>query len=368
MRRAATVERKRRIEAARRELMLRDAARFADARRLQQFHRQQEEGVAREAYLQQLRHQRRPSYCSSADADEVDDDDEADEFAPQSRCQSVPTKSLPCEDLQGRASDSPGSSPALTADIFESQRPRREIRVSIPSSDSQDIRAANGPPSVARSRSHSPVPQARPATLHRDSERHAPAASTIQNAWRAHIARKRALAQIAAIDASFQSLQSTFAFPTSVDFVQSSAATSLDTPALAYTEKNRPVLAFEDSAMRFLTQLDAVDSAGDVKVRAVRKESVNRIEASLKALENQKADAWQAHQANTSLIPSLATSIEASDEGETGKMEKPLVLGAFPDLEQEEAEIEAKLSELEDAVIVDGHDIEANAWGGTLET
>ena len=242
------------------------------------------------------------------------------------------------------------------ADISE-QRPHSETPVSIPILDGQDRSATRTPPSVARLPSRTPVhpDQAQPNELslvHQEDKRRAVAASTIQQVWRTYAARKCALAQLAAIDTSFRSLQSTFTFPDSVDFVQSSSATTSDELALAYTPNNRPIFAFEDSAIRFLTQLDAVDSAGDAEVRAVRKESVNRIESALKALETRKLDACRVQQAQpTSNVP--ASGAEPDDKTEAGAMEESLATSVLPDVESEEVAVEATLSEPNDIVVVD---------------
>ena len=211
-------------------------------------------------------------------------------------------------------------------------------------------------------------------SLVHQEERRAVAASTIQQVWRTYAARKCALAQLAAIDTSFRSLQSTFTFPDPVDFVQSSSTTSSDELALAYTPNNRPIFAFEDSAIRFLTQLDAVDSAGDAEVRAVRKESVNRIESALKALETRKLDACKVQRAHSiSNVP--ASDVEPDDKTEVGAMEESRATSALPDVEFEEVGVEATLSEPNDIVIVDGKIVEAgdgedtwvDAWDGTTE-
>ena len=270
------------------------------------------------------------------------------------------------KNLRDRLVPSLDSMYARAADINEQQRPHSDnISVSIPIVDERDTSAMKTHPTAADSRPHLPAPaQMRPhqpePLVHQDNERRASAASTIQQVWRTYAARKHALIQLAAINASFRSLQSTFTFPTSVDFVQSSpepSSASDAPPAFAYTANNRPIFAFEDSATRLLTRLDAVDSGGDGKVRVARKEIVNSIESALKALENRKLDVWKAYRGN---IP----DVEVEGMGEH--------TGATLELEREDAAVGAALSESEDAVLVDVNvDVDdedwVDAWDGTAE-
>src|ERR1700733_14464831 len=62
LRRAAYIQRQRQLEAARREQVLREAARIAEPRRVRRLHRQSEEAAARGAYLQQPLCWRRSSH------------------------------------------------------------------------------------------------------------------------------------------------------------------------------------------------------------------------------------------------------------------------------------------------------------------
>lgn len=370
LRRAASIQRQRQLE----------AARIAEARRVERLHRQSEEAAARGAYLQRPLCQRRsPHHIKLAVGEGGDGADEMPEqhiFMTKARRQFPPSRPLGREEIRPEASTSLGSSQVPPADISE-QRPHSGIPVSIPilDLDGQGRSATRTPPSPSRS----PVrpDQAQPpevSLVRQGGKRRAVAASTIQQVWRGYAGRKRALAQLAAIDASFRSLQSAFTFPDSVDFVQSSSATTSDKLPLAYTPNNRPIFAFEDSAIRLLTQLDAVDSAGDAEVRAVRKESVNRIESALKALETRKLDAWKVQRAGTHSIFNVpASGAEPNDKTEAGAMEESLATRGLPDVEPEVA-VEATLSEPNDIVIVDGtvvgadeEDTWVDAWDGTME-
>ncbi|KAG8781165.1 hypothetical protein FRC12_022166 [Ceratobasidium sp. 428] len=95
------------------------------------------------------------------------------------------------------------------------------------------------------------------------------------------------LAAVGDIVAMFYSLRSSFTFPSRLDFVSSS---SCDSPKLAYTPNNAPLHQYEHVLTGLPTQLDAVESYGDERVRKARKEAVKQIEGELAGLDERKVD------------------------------------------------------------------------------
>lgn len=107
---------------------------------------------------------------------------------------------------------------------------------------------------------------------------------------RSRRARKVSLGAIQEIEDSLRSLESTFIFPSQLDFTsRPSSPTSEVEPisgaSLAYTSNNKSVLAYEHALNSLLEKLDAVESGGDLEVRGRRKEVVNEVEKALKDVE-----------------------------------------------------------------------------------
>lgn len=84
------------------------------------------------------------------------------------------------------------------------------------------------------------------------------------------------LTMIRAVRNQFSNLQSTFKFPTVLDFDQS---------VLSISPINAPLRTYENTLNGLLEQLDAIDSDGDEEVRNVRREVVREVEKALKDLE-----------------------------------------------------------------------------------
>ncbi|KZT37960.1 hypothetical protein SISSUDRAFT_986994, partial [Sistotremastrum suecicum HHB10207 ss-3] len=117
---------------------------------------------------------------------------------------------------------------------------------------------------------HAPKPAKPEPTLQQRVE----AASKIQAFVRAALARKRAVAALAPIQASFESITSSFVCPDVLDFNPKSTSSA----KLSYTPNNTSVHAYEDSLMRLLSKLDAVHSGGDKRIRTARKSLAKKIE------------------------------------------------------------------------------------------
>ncbi|KAH9031909.1 hypothetical protein EDB85DRAFT_1890932 [Lactarius pseudohatsudake] len=84
------------------------------------------------------------------------------------------------------------------------------------------------------------------------------------------------LTMIRAVRNQFSNLQSTFKFPSVLDFDQS---------VLSISPINAPLRTYENTLNGLLEQLDAIDSDGDEEVRNVRREVVREVEKALKDLE-----------------------------------------------------------------------------------
>lgn len=111
----------------------------------------------------------------------------------------------------------------------------------------------------------------------------------ILNVVRSRRARKASLASIQEIESTLRSLESTFVFPSQLDFSRppspTSGADSDNESSLAYTSNNRSVHAYEHALSTLLEKLDAVESGGDLEVRGRRKEVVGEVEKALREVE-----------------------------------------------------------------------------------
>ena len=84
------------------------------------------------------------------------------------------------------------------------------------------------------------------------------------------------LTTIRAVRNQLSNLESTFKFPTALDFDQS---------VLAVSPNNAPLRTYESSLNGFLEQLDAIESDGDDEVRNARRDVVREVEKALEDLE-----------------------------------------------------------------------------------
>ncbi|KZT43201.1 hypothetical protein SISSUDRAFT_1116571 [Sistotremastrum suecicum HHB10207 ss-3] len=138
------------------------------------------------------------------------------------------------------------------------------------------------------------------------------AAIKIQSFVRTTFARRRALSSLASIRSQFESLCSSFTFPTTLEFEPDSVS-----PKLTYSSTNAPVHAQEDSLMRLLSKLDAVESAGDKKIRAARKQLANEIEAALSVIDSKKEEMWTrqktSSQTTVAELPSEDSSMQVEE-------------------------------------------------------
>ncbi|KAH9943777.1 hypothetical protein B0H21DRAFT_748018 [Amylocystis lapponica] len=122
------------------------------------------------------------------------------------------------------------------------------------------------------------------------------AAQTIQAAYRAHAG----LRTVSALCARFDSLRNSFIVPPELDFMAPEGTVPVSTtteeghPALAYTSTNRPLHAYDEELTRVLSALDAVESHGNARVRAARRDLVRAVEREAERLEQWKGALWRA--------------------------------------------------------------------------
>lgn len=115
--------------------------------------------------------------------------------------------------------------------------------------------------------------------------------------------RYKSLKAISSVAQEFQTVVKNFTFPEILDFGDRS-----DAMELLYTSRNAPIHLHEHTLLNLLSKLDSIDSHGDERVRAARKNLVKEIEGGLGKLDATKLAAWEAHRA--SIIASVASEKE----------------------------------------------------------
>ncbi|KAJ7494628.1 hypothetical protein B0H11DRAFT_2002689 [Mycena galericulata] len=110
-----------------------------------------------------------------------------------------------------------------------------------------------------------------------------------------------ALAAVRKLERVFRVLGSEFVFPAQLDF---SATASLNVASLPYTPRNAPVRHYEHALNGLLTQLDAIDSQGDVAVRTQRKLVVGMVERALEDLDKIVEGRWKLQDTQSPRAPS----------------------------------------------------------------
>jgi hypothetical protein len=271
-------------------------------------------------------------------------------------------------------------------------QPRQSVGPSGESIDICDTNGSSQSPSPApaqhKKREPSPpraptpptkVPTPTPTFTPEEQAKREEAASIIQTAFRSRRTRLQAHKTLSSISSSLSSLQSSFVFPASPEF----KSTPTSEPRLAYTPANAPIHGYEDALIKLLSQLDAVESGGDVKIRDERKSVARRIQKALSELDGMKDAAWkrlleeqqhqeeeeaptsidvdEQHEAEESAVDAMdvteepssqtadtTTTLPTSDPTSSSSVSSPLAL--IPELELEEAPtgIESDIS-IEDA-------------------
>lgn len=205
----------------------------------------------------------------------------------------------------------------LYSDIFDVFHTREAQPIAGPSTSARPSSSAPGP----RTKPTEPAPEpAKPtntegAGLHRTHALPPAVAQKLLAFYHARRARKLSLTQIAAVEDALRNLQSTFEFPAQLDFVN--PLPSEEPGALAYTPNNTPVHTYEHALNGLLTQLDAVESNGDLAVRGRRKEVVREVERALEAVERRVEESRERERERSrerrSAASSPAPSVAASD-------------------------------------------------------
>ncbi|KAI0830325.1 hypothetical protein BC628DRAFT_1474239 [Trametes gibbosa] len=234
----------------------------------------------------------------------------------------------------------------LYSDIFDVQqlpeaqfvagpsRPQRERHFANPAS-------AGSPPAQSQPTSPDPASSGTAPSegvkLHRTPAIPPAVAERLLKFYHARRARKLSLAQITSVEDALRKLESTFEFPPHLDFVNPVPAdapsvaensTDSDEPGpLAYTPNNSPVHAYEHALSELLTQLDAVESNGDLSVRGRRKEVVREVERALEEIErrveeSRERERERSRERRRSAASSPAPSASTSDEEETPTKEE----------------------------------------------
>lgn len=85
---------------------------------------------------------------------------------------------------------------------------------------------------------------------------------TIQAKYCTHVARHTVLSSVATRTAKFATLRTSFNFPPSLKFATISGFDPNAAPHLAYNTENKPVFAHEDTLVKLLQVLDAINSGG----------------------------------------------------------------------------------------------------------
>jgi hypothetical protein len=118
------------------------------------------------------------------------------------------------------------------------------------------------------------------------------AARKIQLFIRTHLPRLRAFEAIAHISRQFEDVKAAFEFPSMLDFAEPPTGDNA-VPALLFTPRNAAIHGHENTLVKLLSKLDAVESHGDSRIRRARKQLVKRIESELGELDAKKAAMWE---------------------------------------------------------------------------
>jgi hypothetical protein len=187
--------------------------------------------------------------------------------------------------------------------------------------------------SAARQATVSPTagPSSRPASVGSSSSTSAPAAPS------SPAPALTPLESIERIASSLHALVSSFTLPVALDFALGAKNSAL---GLAHTPANAPLHAHEAALARILDELDAVDAAGDERVRARRREVVREVEGALETLERavrerrplgaagQREEDVKGYDVDSPAQPEPIKTTEASMRAETPSVASTLLAAA----------------------------------------
>ncbi|KAK4705244.1 hypothetical protein P7C70_g962, partial [Phenoliferia sp. Uapishka_3] len=106
-------------------------------------------------------------------------------------------------------------------------------------------------------------------------------------------ARQHTLSQLDQLSQNFKSLRSSFVHPPSLIFHPQSSTTSSTVPTLVFCSENKPFMVFQESLLRLLTSLDAIESGGDDFIKLSRKALVSEVQAEMDSWEEWKDREWE---------------------------------------------------------------------------
>lgn len=191
-------------------------------------------------------------------------------------------------------------------------------------------RSRSQPPPVQRRAARGPQQQQPPAS---SSSEQAPSAQPSRKAAQEDPEEKKKeeepvvdertqrLQELDRLAARFRDLERKFSAPPAAKLVFQPRA-SLNAPKLEYNSTNAPVHGYEEGLTRLLTELDGVESGGDLQVRTTRKALVKRVEGEAQRVEKWRKDVYQAKQAGGK-GPDWVPAESSSSTGGTGVAPAP---------------------------------------------
>lgn len=148
-------------------------------------------------------------------------------------------------------------------------------------------RAAQGPSATASS--HTSLPRKAP-------KQGGPGSVPAQKEPEPVDERTQRLQELDRLAARFAELERDFSPPRPAQLAFQGRATP-SAPKLEYNSTNAPVHAYEEGLTRLLTELDGVESGGDVEVRSRRKALASRVEGEAQRVEKWRREVFEAKQA-----------------------------------------------------------------------
>ncbi|GAA5867775.1 hypothetical protein JCM3774_003407 [Rhodotorula dairenensis] len=161
--------------------------------------------------------------------------------------------------------------------------------------------------------------------------------------------RTQRLQELDRLAARFQELERKFSPPAASQLVFQPKA-SPTAPKLEYNSTNAPVHGYEEGLTRLLTELDGVESGGDVQVRTTRKALASRVEGEAQRVEKWRREVFEAKRAGRPgpdwrRADTSANDAKASPTAETQNSARPSE-SATPDSRQGRPE-EASATEMD---------------------
>ncbi|KAK0504627.1 hypothetical protein EDD18DRAFT_1098156 [Armillaria luteobubalina] len=272
----------------------------------QQRHNARVQAIERERELQQqrllahCRNERARQYMADTyDTDTADDDGDAYDYGF--------SRYLTPYEAREQATSIPTGTSKRTIPIRSPSPPKAPHPEPVSTPPSADI--AEHPSSPRSSHSESPAPPSPtpPQRQPSPSPNEQPLEESSSASNEAELIQK-SLDTIQTIQKKFEEVKTTFSWPTHIDFERDGEVMSVPTdgsseprltiPKLAYTNRNTPLHAYNESLNRLLVQLDAVESWGELDVRERRKHVVSMVEAEAAKVERGWKAVWEGKSVN----------------------------------------------------------------------